>query len=685
MIYRFDGFELDSERFHLRHQGEPVHLEPKVMEFLTFLLENRQRLVTKQELLDTLWEQEFVGEAVLARCVYLARRALDDAPRQQRFVRTVHGRGYQFNDEISVEVVDVTHAIDAVSETKRTEVSGQIPSSQSRVGTRWRIAAIGALGVVLLGAAVFLWWWFGSTRMSENEVLPLTVAVWPFAAQGDPEASVLADIMTRELTVHLKSARALRIVSMPPSAIGVESELRDRILSDRNVRYTVDGHVVLADGEINASMTVLDQQDSSVIWTESLGGKVDDAYSIAARIATSAGHAVGLYVNAHDLEFPGRIAFDHYMRSSMCLHSFDPRQIPQAIEEARTCMRLAPDFEPAHSLLAASLLQYRNLGVDYDPAHLVEAGEHLDRASERLPVAGSWPWLQAWLAVFTYDVHGAREWLDMMPEIKPTEANDYTLAPWVSYSMGEVDRAMRELDNAIYLRPFDAVIRLNKVVFAAMLGRQAEAERAFADFPRLYQSELIQPLSIGWILIGRGDLEEAAETFAQGAEQYGFRLFNLAAAEAELANGEPESAILHLQKWLETNPWALEAHWMLCLAHSLLGQETAARQAAGDAAAVAGRLREHFDSPALEVYELYFSVLADREVNAADVRSLDSTSMDSFSRYLHAACLARLGEPGALARAPTPYNSIYWVSRFSKLELDLLETEDAESPPVEEE
>jgi DNA-binding winged helix-turn-helix (wHTH) protein/TolB-like protein/Flp pilus assembly protein TadD len=687
VIYRFDGFELDSERFLLRHQGEPVHLEPKVMEFLIFLLENRQRLVTKQELLDALWEQDFVGEAVLTRCVYLARRALDDAPRQQRFVRTVHGRGYQFNDQITVEVVDVAHAVDAVAEASRTEVSEQIPSSHPRVGVRWRIAAVGALGVVLLGAAIFLWWWFGSSRMSEDEALPLTVAVWPFAAQGDSEASVIADIMTRELTVHLKRAKTVRIVSMPPSAIGDESELRDRILNERRVRYTVNGHVVLAEGEINASMTVLDQHDGSVIWTESLGGTVDEAYSIAARIATSAGHAVGLYLDAHGLAFPGREAFEHYMRSSMFLRSYDPRQIPQAIEEARECIRLAPDFEPAHSLLASGLMQYRNLGIDYDPARLLEAAEHLDRAIERLPFAGSMPWLQAWLAVHTYDVHGAREWLDTMPEIEPTEMNDYTLSPWISYSMGEVDRALRELDNAIFLRPFDSVIRLNTVVLATMLGRQAEAERAFNDFPRLHQSELVQTVTLGWVLIGRGELEEAAETFTQAAEQYGYRLLSLAAAEAELANGEPGSAILHLQKWLETNPWALEAHWMLCLAHSLLGQETEARQAAGDAASVAGRLRENFDSPALEVYELYFRVFADQGVAAADVRAVDPASLDSFARYLHAACLARLGEPDALARTPTPHNPVYWVSRFSKLELDLLgvEAEDAEPPPVEEE
>jgi DNA-binding winged helix-turn-helix (wHTH) protein/TolB-like protein len=684
VIYRFDGFELDSERFQLRHQGEPVHLEPKVMEFLIFLLENRQRLVTKQELLDALWEQEFVGEAVLARCVYLARRALDDAPRQQRFVRTVHGRGYQFNDKITVEVVDVAPAVDAVADHIRAEDGEQIPPTSRRVGARWRTVAIGVASVVLVGMAVSLWWWFGSARMSDAEKPPLTVAVWPFAAQGDPEASVLADIMTRELTVHLKRARTLRIVSMLPSAISDESELRDRILNERKVRYTVNGHVVLATGEINASMTVLDQQDGSVIWTESLGGGVDEAYSIAARIATSAGHAVGIYVDAHDLEFPGREAFEHYVRSSMCLNSFDPRQIPQAIDEARECIRLAPDFEPAHSLLAAGLLQYRNLGVDYDPAHLVEAAEHLDRAIERLPAVGSLPWLQAWLAVYTYDVHGARVQLDMMPEIEPTEANDLTVSPWVSYSMGEVDRAMRELDNAIFQRPYNAVVRLNKVVLAAMLGRQNDAERAFDDFPMLHHSELVQTLTLGWLLIGRGDLEGAAETFTQAAERYGFRLLNLVAAEAELARGEPESAIPHLLQWLETNPWALEAHWMLCLAHSLLGQKTAARQAAGDAAAVAGRLRQHFDSPALEVYELYFRVLADQNIAAADVRAVDPASMDSFSRYLHAVCLARLGEPGALATAPTPHNPVYWVSRFSRLELDLLEAGGAAPPLVAE-
>jgi len=676
VIFRFNGFELDSECFQLRHRGVPVHVEPKVMEFLIFLLENRQRLVTKQELLDSLWEQEFVGEAVLTRCVYLARKALDDASRQHRFVRTVHGRGYQFNDEIMVEVVDAALAGDSIAIEVRADVHSNIPPPRNRIGARRRIAVTGALIAGVLGLGALAWWWFGTTRPSEEAGPPLTVAVWPFAAQGDAGASVLADIMTRELTVHLKKTRTLRIVSMLPSAITDESGLRDRILNDRKVRYTVNGHVVLTEGEVNASMTVLDQHDGSVIWTESLNGEIDEAYSIAARIATSAGHAVGVYVDAHDLEFPGREAFEHYTRSAMHLRSFDPREISAGIEEARECIRLAPDFEPAHSMLAAGLMQYRNLGIDYDPTHLVAAAEHIGRAVERFPGAGTLPWLRAWLAVYTYDIAGARQQLDQMQETEPQEMNDYTLTPWTTYSMGEVDLAMRELDHAVLLRPFDSVTRLNKIVLAAMDGRRSEAEQAFDDFPELHQSELVRAVTVGWLQISRGELGGAAETFAEASEKHGYTLLRLAAAEAELARGKPESAIPHLSVWLETNPWALEAHWALCLAHSLLGRDDDVRESAREAALRAGELAGRFDSPAIGVYELYFQVLAGDRTDLEEVHAIDTSDMDSFSRYLQAVTLARLGDGDALARAPTPHNPVYWVSRFSQLELDMLKAKD---------
>ncbi len=98
----FGDFELDREAFELRRRGVPVPMEPQVFEVLALLVANAGRLVPKEELLDAVWGDRFVSESALTSRVKAARRALGDDGRAQRFVRTVHGRGYRF-------VADVEH------------------------------------------------------------------------------------------------------------------------------------------------------------------------------------------------------------------------------------------------------------------------------------------------------------------------------------------------------------------------------------------------------------------------------------------------------------------------------------------------------------------------------------------------------------------------------------------------
>ena len=71
MVFRFDQFEFDEVTFRLSQAGEPLVLEPKVLHLLSFLLENRGRLVRKQELLDHVWRESNVSESAVTRALVL--------------------------------------------------------------------------------------------------------------------------------------------------------------------------------------------------------------------------------------------------------------------------------------------------------------------------------------------------------------------------------------------------------------------------------------------------------------------------------------------------------------------------------------------------------------------------------------------------------------------------------------
>lgn len=95
-LYLFGDFELDRARFELRRGGRPVHVEPRVLDLLTHLVVHRDRVVSKNELLDAVWGDRFVSESALTSSLKAVRRVLGDSGASQCFVSTVQRRGYRF-------------------------------------------------------------------------------------------------------------------------------------------------------------------------------------------------------------------------------------------------------------------------------------------------------------------------------------------------------------------------------------------------------------------------------------------------------------------------------------------------------------------------------------------------------------------------------------------------------------
>ena len=119
MIYVFGDYELDTRLYELRCAGQPCKLEPQVFNVLAYLIAHCDRVVTKHELLDNLWPNQFISEVTLNHRLMVARKAIGDSGRTQRCIKTLHGRGYRFiaavqervsglSDPANVPVADTT-------------------------------------------------------------------------------------------------------------------------------------------------------------------------------------------------------------------------------------------------------------------------------------------------------------------------------------------------------------------------------------------------------------------------------------------------------------------------------------------------------------------------------------------------------------------------------------------------
>ncbi len=96
MLYIFDDYKLDTDQYMLLRDRTTLQIEPKVFDLLTYFLEHRGDVVTKETLLEQLWPDQFVTESALTYCIMAARKSIGDSGRAQRRIRTVHGRGYRF-------------------------------------------------------------------------------------------------------------------------------------------------------------------------------------------------------------------------------------------------------------------------------------------------------------------------------------------------------------------------------------------------------------------------------------------------------------------------------------------------------------------------------------------------------------------------------------------------------------
>ncbi|MEO1059346.1 MAG: winged helix-turn-helix domain-containing protein, partial [Actinomycetota bacterium] len=230
VIVRFGDFELDFAQVELRRAGSTVPLQPRTYDVLAYLVNNADRVVNKEELLDEVWGTQFVTESTLSTAIKFARQALDDDGRRQEVIKTVHGRGFRF-----VATID---ALDA-AEPATAAAAADLPRERTPLlGRDGDIDAVARAAdehrvVTLLGIGGI-----GKTR--------LAVAVARRRAATQSDGVVYVDLVpaTDGASVELAIATAAGVGVTSSGNIGQQLSA---VLGDRDVLIVLDNaeHVVL--------------------------------------------------------------------------------------------------------------------------------------------------------------------------------------------------------------------------------------------------------------------------------------------------------------------------------------------------------------------------------------------------------------------------------------------------------
>jgi len=422
MIYRFDSFELDLATVELRDGGQVRKLEPQVFALLALLVENRERLVSKEEIVDKVWDGRVVSDAAVASRVKSARQALGDDGKAQRFVRTIHGQGYRF----------VAHA-----RASRDTAIWSADSADTAAG-----AAIKHFDTI--------------SRPS--------LAVLPFRLIGDGgRYAALAVAVPDELIAELSRLRWLFI-----TARGSSFRLRapDTDFSEigalLRVRYCLSGTVEVSDRNIAIAVELVDTADGGIVWAERFSGRIDDVHSMRENIRSRVLMALEIQIPAHeaararygaaeDLD-----AWSAYHLGLQHMYRFNRVDNAAAGTLFRRAVALDPQFARAHAGL--SFIHFQTAFMRYSddiPAQIAQARRCAERGVELDPLdpfvnftMGRTYWLEG-------DLDGSLGWLERSTTISPHYAQGIYARAWTEALATRTQEARLHVDLAMRLSPLD--------------------------------------------------------------------------------------------------------------------------------------------------------------------------------------------------------------------------------------
>src|SRR5437868_2714350 len=222
-----DDFELDLRSFELRRAGRALKLEPIPMEVLLLLIERRDELVTREQIVDKVWGKDLFLDTdnSINSAIRKIRQVLKDDPERPHFVQTVTGRGYRFiapvvenRQSTGPNEFEIHEAqgisIGSLPVAAQAYSPGRAPSSTVATAIRTKTLAVLALSLVIvtvLGSAV---WLLQTISHRTNAALPMhSIAVLPLDNfSGDPTQEYFVDGMTDELITDLAKVTSLRVI-----------------------------------------------------------------------------------------------------------------------------------------------------------------------------------------------------------------------------------------------------------------------------------------------------------------------------------------------------------------------------------------------------------------------------------------------------------------------------------------
>ena len=453
------------------HADQPVALEPLVFDLLVYLVENRDRVISREELLDELWKGKVVTDAALGARLKDARKAVRDSGKKQAVIRTIHGRGYQF-------VADVTQSDD---DDKPNEVDQ--PESP----------------------------------VAENLQEKPSVVVLPFVnLSGDPEQEYFSDGITEDIITELSRFDVLYVMARHTSFAfkGDKSDIGE-IGARLGVQYIVEGSVRRAGNRVRVSAQLVDAETRNHIWAERYDRELEDIFAVQDELTRSIvavlpGRVQENVAARASRKRPDNLkAYEFMLQAKAIRDSFSAEATAQARALFEKSIELDPLYARVYMYLSDTYLVDILLGIEKADT----AQRMVDLARKAASLDSNEIAIQEHLA-YAYILEGL--WDDAELQFNKCLdrlVNEAEQILWCGYGLlmtGQVERAREVTLSAMRLDP------LHPSSYDWVLGQVCYFEQSYEEVIRILMGEaLLNSLAYG-CLAGAyarlGRMEEARST-----------------------------------------------------------------------------------------------------------------------------------------------------------------------------
>jgi DNA-binding winged helix-turn-helix (wHTH) protein len=409
MRYRVDDFVLDVRRFELRQSDRPLPVEPQVLSLLILLIENRDRLVSKDELIASVWNGRAVSDSAISSRIKSARQLLGDNGDAQRLIRTIHGRGFRF-------VGHVTAADTNGAGTSADERHGGKPS----------------------------------------------IAILPFDCT-DADLAVICEGVPQELIVGLSRLHSLAVIARGSSFRfrnwpGDLSEV-GHILG---VRYCLTGSVQRAGSRVAVTVELVDLLTGTIVWGELFEAKAGQLQTVREAIIAHVISTLDVQISRHEadrarLQSPDDLtAWSCYHLGLHHIYRFNNADNSRALKLFQQALALDPNFSRAHSGLSAA--RFQNAFMRYTKVAAEEAKEARKAAETALELDEQDPTANLMLGRALWldgSVENSVPWVERAIALNPNYAQAKYSRGWTHMILNEGRAGQNCAQEAMRLSPVD--------------------------------------------------------------------------------------------------------------------------------------------------------------------------------------------------------------------------------------